>query len=113
MRTIEFPKEKAKELNDLLNSGSEFQVLERLVHKDTVAAYVLCGHTRFTWGHFYRAAFCSLYPRADDTIVLSISHLNFQKTWYGLNVFRFADRKIEDQVFEYISQHIGGGRTSS
>lgn len=110
MKTVEYPREKGRELIDLLNSGNEFQVLEKLVHGDTIAAYVLCGHTGFTWGHFYRAAFCSVYPQGDDTIVLSISHLNIQKAWYGSNLFRLADRRIEDQVLEYVSQQIPGGR---
>jgi len=112
MRTLEYPIEKARELIDLLNGENEFQVLEKLVHGDTFAAYVLCGHAGFTWGHFYRAVFCSVYPRGDDTIVVSISHLDIQKAWYGSNLFRIADRRIEDQVLEYVSQHIRGGRTS-
>lgn len=113
MRKLEFTIEKGRELIELLNRGDKFEVLESLIQGDTVAAYVLGGHTAFTWGHYYRAAFCSISPHGEENIVISISHINIQRAWHGSNLFRSADSKIEDQIADYLSQQIPGGRELS
>ena len=62
MKRIEYPIEKGGELINLLNGEEKFKVLAELVIGDSLAAYVLCGHAGFTWGHFFRAAFCTICP---------------------------------------------------
>ena len=113
MRKLEFPKDKGRFLIDLLSSEDKFTVLERLVIGDTIAAYVLCGHKAFTWGHFYRAAFCSVAPESEGKIVVTVSHLNLQRAWHGLNLFRFQDKQIEGEVADYIVHKIPGGKNVS
>lgn len=110
MKRIEYPIERGGELINLLKGEEKFKILGELVVGDSLAAYVLCGHTGFTWGHFYRAAFCAICPVGENKIVLSISHLDIEKTWYGVNIFSRSDRTIEDQILQYVSQRIPDGR---
>ena len=113
MRILEYPREKAAQLVELLNAQEKFQVLASLVHEDTFAAYVICGHAAFTLGHFYRPAFCGIQPLGENRIVLSIVHLNLQKTWYGVNVFQSVDKRIEDEIYEYVSHQIPGWKVTA
>ena len=109
MRKLVYSRDKGPELVDLLNRQDEFQVLEKLVQGNT-AVYILCESTWRTWGHFRRAAFCCVVPDGDDALVLSIVHLNIQKAWHGVNLFRSADRKIEDHICDYVYGCLAGGR---
>lgn len=109
MRKLTYSRDQGAELIDLLNRQDEFQVLEKLVHGDSIAAYVLGESSWRTWGHFHRAAFCCVVPEGDDFVILSIAHLNIQKGWHGANLFRFADRKIEDHIYDYVNDHLPGG----
>jgi len=110
VQRIEYPIERGRELINLLNGEEKFKILGKLAIGDSLAAYVLREHALFTWGHFYRAAFCTISPAGEHKIVLSISHLNVQKTWYGASIFRRSDRRIEDHILEFVSQHLPDGR---
>ena len=111
MRRLAYPRHKGAELIELLNRQDEFRVMEKLVQGDSMAAYVL-GESSWTWGHFHRAAFCSVLPRGDGAVVFSIAHLNIQKAWHGINLFQFADRKIEDHIYDYVCNHLPGGTSA-
>jgi hypothetical protein len=110
VKQLEYPKPKGIEIIALLNRQEEFRVMEKLVQGETVAAYVLC-ESSWSWGHFHKAAFCSLLPSGSNSLVLSIVHLNVQKAWHGINLFRSADRKIEDHIYEYLRDHLPGGNS--
>src|SRR5437870_12658500 len=109
MRKLVYSRDKGAELIELLNRQDEFHVLEKLVQGNT-AAYILCESTWRTWGHFHRAAFCCVAPEGNDSLVIGISHLNIQKAWHGINLFRSADRRIEDHIYDYVHSRALGGR---
>ena len=111
MKRLAYSKEKGTALIDLLDHQDKFEVLEKLVQRETFAAYVL-RESGWTWGHFYRAAFCCVVPEGDDSIVFSITHLNIQKAWHGVNLFKSADMKIEEHIYDYVLNHLSGGRNA-
>ena len=110
MKTVTFPAEEVTTAHSLLLSGHRFEVLaEARSHDDRFAAFVL-GRFGWSWGHFFRAAFCTLSQGTLNHVSLSISYLDAQRPWHGRNLFRASDQAIEHKIATYALAAIRGAR---
>ena len=112
MRKVIFPRTQAQPALSLLLSGGRFEVLEQTRSQSGDFAAFVLGRFGWSWGHFYRAAFCSLSPGSVDQLSLAITYLDVQKQWHGKNLFRGCDRGIEDEIAEYALAGIQGAKTA-
>jgi hypothetical protein len=111
MERVTFPRGEADRVLSLLLSGDRFEVLAQTRFDDQRAAFVL-GRLGWTWGHFFRSAFCSLSPAPPDDLALEISHLDAHGPWHGRNLFRGADRKIEEEIAAHMLASLPGARVA-
>ena len=105
MRRLAVPRGQVDELLALLNSGAEFEVVEKLSAPSLPTAFALMGFG-VSWGHFARAASCAVAELNDATLELRLSYLNVQRTWSGRNPFRSSDQKVEQKICQYVSRSI-------
>ncbi|MCK4341540.1 MAG: hypothetical protein KAY37_07455 [Phycisphaerae bacterium] len=106
MRILKLGRGQISRVIGILEDGGPFDVLDKMVHGQEAAAFVLRGHTWLTLGHFDRAASCALRLTGGNEAELRITHLNVPRMWYGVNLFRGSDRKIEDQIRDYILSNV-------
>jgi hypothetical protein len=112
MRNVAFPTAETGRALALLLSGERFEVIaEARSPEDRFAAFVL-GRFGWSWGHFYRAAFCSLSPPSGNQVFLTITYLDVQRQWHGRNLFRASDQGIEDDIAAYALASINGAQTA-
>ena len=106
MKEVLIPKSEAKRVLSLLRSGETFEVLAQTSPEENSFAAFVLAKFGWSWGHFSRAAFCSLSAHEEHEVVLKISHLNVQKLWHGRNFFRRIDESIEEEIAEFVLAHI-------
>src|SRR3972149_7144548 len=81
MRKIVFPRTRLDSALSLLLSGGRFEVLAQANSKEATFAALVLGRFGWSWGHFYRSAFCSLMGGEADEVTLAISYLDVQRQW--------------------------------
>ena len=110
MRKIVFPRTRLDSALSLLLSGGRFEVLAQANSKEATFAALVLGRFGWSWGHFYRSAFCSLMGGEADEVTLAISYLDVQRQWHGRNLFKGSDRGIEDEIADYALTGIYGAK---
>lgn len=112
MKKVIFPQSEAKRALSLLGSGEKYEVLAQAALKENDLAAFVLGRFGWSWGHFYRVAFCSVSRSGENEVTLEISHLNVQRPWHGVNFFRRIDSKIEDEIADYALANIHGAKVA-
>ncbi len=110
MQKVVFPRIGAENALSLLLSGDRFEILAQAgFHEHGAAAFVI-GRFGWSWGHFFRAAFCSLSPSSQNEVTLEVSYLDVQRQWHGRNLFRGIDSRIEEEIADYALANIHHAR---
>ena len=110
MRKLAFPSAELKGALSLLLSGGRFEVLAQAGSGEADFAAFVLGRFGWSWGHFYRAAFCSVSPSGANEVNLAITYLDVQRQWHGRNLFKGSDRGIEDEIADYALVGIRGAK---
>ena len=105
MPKVAFPTSEVKSALALLLSGERYEVLARSTFGEHDAAFVL-GRFGLSWGHFFRAAFCTVSSLGQDEVTLEVSYLDVQRQWHGRNIFRGGDIGIEEEIADYALTNI-------
>ncbi|MBN1510758.1 MAG: hypothetical protein JXB13_01975 [Phycisphaerae bacterium] len=102
MRVLKLHRDQVPRVIAALEEGGPFAVLDKMVYGHEAAAFALRGSTWKTLGHFDRTAFCAVIVTEDNEAELRITHLNVPRAWHGRNIFERFDRRIEDQIHDYV-----------
>jgi hypothetical protein len=110
MQRLTFPRGEIATVLETVLSDRTFEVLAQSRFLEAESAAFVLGRFGWSWGHFYRAAFCAIHPWGREEAALEITFLGAQRQWHGGNLFRESDRRIEDEIAGYLLANIAGAR---
>lgn len=110
MKKVVFHNREMDKVLYLLCYSQKFEVLAKTILRDYNFATIILLSCSMGWGHFYKAAFCSILPGSDDFSTLEISHLNVPRTLSRIRFLRRFDRKVEQEISNYVILNTKGSK---